>query len=141
MSKWILPPKRPRPRSGIQRTMPRIWPRHRRFVKSHACCVPGCTATKVDFAHIRSAANAGKSQVPYDWFGVSLCRTHHREQHNRGVETFMRTYGIDLWAIAAEFAARSPDLRMRAAMPEVRSIAPWQNVGSMLAERAKERRQ
>jgi putative HNHc nuclease len=122
---WILPKKRPRPRSGIRRQVPRIWPRHRRFVKGHMCCVPGCTAEKIDFAHIRSAANAGKDLKPFDWFGVSLCRKHHDEQHTQGVETFQEKYGIDLWASAAEFAARSPDILMRAAMSSIREAAPW----------------
>jgi hypothetical protein len=120
---WLLPKRRLRERSGIERAPRRIWPRHRRFVKSHACCVPGCAGEPIEFAHIRSAANAGTSVRPFDWFGVSLCKRHHREQHDRGVETFMATYLIDLWALAAEFAARSPDLAMRAAMPATR--IPW----------------
>jgi hypothetical protein len=122
---WLLPKRLARPRSGIARAPQRIWPRHRRFVRSHECCVPGCTKGPVDFAHLRSAANSGKGLLPFDWFGVSLCRSHHREQHAIGVNAFMRKYGIDLWLIAAEFAARSPDMLMRAAMPSVRNIAPW----------------
>jgi Putative HNHc nuclease len=121
---WLLPKKRLRPRSGIERAPQRIWPRHRRFVRSHACCVTGCEATEVDFAHLRSAANAGKDLKPFDWFGVSLCRQHHDQQHTQGVETFQRHHGIDLWAIAAEFASRSPDILMRAAMP-ARERTPW----------------
>jgi len=75
----------------------------------------------VDFAHLRSAANAGKGQKPHDIFGVSLCRTHHNEQHQLGVEAFNKKYGIDLWALAAELARRSPDWEMRASLKLVRS--------------------
>jgi hypothetical protein len=70
----------------------------------------------VEFAHVRSSANAGMSQKPHDIFGVSLCRTHHVEQHSFGVDGFDRKYGTDLWALAAEFARRSPDTDMRAAL-------------------------
>jgi hypothetical protein len=74
----------------------------------------------VDFAHLRSCANAGVAQNPHDIFGVSLCRVHHDEQHNLGVDAFDRKYGIDLWALAAEFARRSPDAEMRATLKLVR---------------------
>jgi hypothetical protein len=33
----------------------------------------------VDFAHLRSASNAGMDQKPHDIFGVSLCRNDHAE--------------------------------------------------------------
>jgi hypothetical protein len=109
-----LPAKLRRPRMGVRVTEKKVWPRHRRWVKSHRCCVPSCTARSVDFAHLRGAANAGKGQKPHDIFGVSLCRPHHDEQHCLGAEAFSRKYGIDLWAMAAEFARRSPDWDMRA---------------------------
>jgi len=93
-----------------------IWPRHRRWVRAHGCCVPDCRAVSVDFAHLRSAATVGMSQKPHDIFGVSLCRAHHDEQHQLGVDAFDKKYGTDLWAIAAEFARRSPDWEMRASL-------------------------
>ena len=43
----------------------------------------------VDFAHLRSSANAGTGQRPHDIFGVSLCRVHHDEQHRLGAEAFV----------------------------------------------------
>ena len=55
-------------------------------------------------------------QKPHDLFGVSLCRPHHVEQHSLGVAEFDQRYGTDLWALAAEFARRSPDTEMRAAL-------------------------
>jgi hypothetical protein len=83
--------------------------------------VPGCNAAIVGFAHLRSASNAGKGLKPHDAFGVSLCRHHHVEQHSLGVDAFDRKYGIDLWALAAEFARRSPDTEMRATLRLVRA--------------------
>jgi len=108
-----LPERRQRPPMGVRAPLQKIWPRHRRWVKSHGCCVPDCRALSVDFAHLRSAANAGKGQRPHDIFGVSLCRLHHDEQHRIGAEAFGDRYGIDLWSLAAEFARRSPDWEMR----------------------------
>ena len=112
----MLPSRLKRPKLGVRPPPQKVWPRHRRWVKSHGCCVPGCDATSVDFAHLRSASNAGMNQKPHDIFGISLCRHHHIEQHRLGVEAFDRKYGIDLSALAAEFARRSPDLDMRAAL-------------------------
>jgi hypothetical protein len=111
-----LPDKLKRPRMGVRMPVQRIWPRHRRWVKSHGCCVPDCRAVCVDFAHLRSAANAGTGQRPHDIFGVSLCRIHHDEQHQTGADAFGNKYQIDLWALAAEFARRSPDWEMRASL-------------------------
>jgi hypothetical protein len=111
-----LPERRQRLPMGVRAPLQRIWLRHRRWVKSHGCCVPGCRAPTVDFAHLRSAANAGTGQRPHDIFGVSLCRLHHDEQHRIGAEAFGDRYGIDLWSLAAEFAQRSPDWQMRASV-------------------------
>jgi hypothetical protein len=111
-----LPEKLKRPRMGVRQSLQKIWPRHRRWVKSHGCCVPGCRAPSVDFAHLRSAANAGTGQRPHDIFGVSLCRLHHDEQHRIGADAFSDKHGIDLWSLAAEFARRSPDGEMRASL-------------------------
>jgi hypothetical protein len=106
---------------GVRSPLQKIWPRHRRWVKSHGCSVPGCAAPRVDFAHLRSAANAGKDQKPHDIFGVSLCRVHHEEQHRLGADAFGRQHSIDVWALAAEFARRSPDSEMRASLRLVRA--------------------
>ena len=116
-----LPEKLKRPKMGVQVPLQKIWPRHRRWVRAHGCCVPDCRALNVDFAHLRSAANAGMAQMPHDIFGVSLCRTHHDEQHRIGAEAFGDKYRIDLWALAAEFARRSPDWEMRASLKLVRA--------------------
>ena|SRR2546423_10400366 len=114
--KLKLPDRRQRPRMGVREPIQKIWPRHRRWVRTHGCCVPGCMAQNIDFAHLRSVRNAGTGQMPHDIFGVSLCRLHHDEQHRIGAAAFGRKYKIDLWALAAEFARKSPDWQMRASL-------------------------
>jgi hypothetical protein len=120
----LLPHRLKRPKLGVQPQVRNIWPRHRRWVKSHGCCVSACDATTVEFAHLRSSTNAGMSQKPHDAFGVSLCRSHHIEQHALGVGALDRKYGTDLWALAAESTRRSPDLEMRS------SLSPYAFDGS-----------
>jgi hypothetical protein len=114
----LLPKKRQRPKSGIERAVPRIWNRHRVFVRSHGCCVPGCDDGPIEFAHIRTAANSGTGLKPHDAFAVSLCHSHHRESHEDGLITFARRYKINLVELAREFVKRSPDFKMRASMQE-----------------------
>ena len=116
----MLPNRLRRTKLGVQLPVQKIWPRHRRWVRSHGCCVPGCGGVSVDFAHLRSATNAGIGQKPHDIFGVSLCRDHHAEQHSLGVDAFDKKYRTDLWALAAEFARRSPDADMRGTLKLVR---------------------
>ena len=113
-----LPPRRKRIRSEIPRGPKRIWLRHRKFVRSHQCVVPGCPALEVDFHHIRDSANAGMGLKSHDAFGVALCRLHHDEHHSCGAHTFEDRHGIDLYAIAAEFVRRSPDWKMRLSLAE-----------------------
>jgi hypothetical protein len=112
----MLPPRLKRPKNGAGIALQKIWPRHRRWVRSHQCCVPNCEAGDIDFAHLRSAANAGVARKPHDAFGISLCRMHHEEQHRIGAPGFSQKYQVDLWALAAEFARRSPDHAMRASL-------------------------
>lgn len=106
-----LPAKRKRPRSGIERAPRRVFPTHRAFVKRHDCCVPGCKQSPIDFAHAKSRGAGG-----HDCQGVSLCHEHHMEQHDCGIETFQTRYGIDLFAMAAEFARQTTDRALREAL-------------------------
>ena len=117
----MLPPKLKRAKMGLRIPPQRIWPKHRRWVKSHGCCVPGCSAARVEFAHLRSAANAGTARKPQDMFGISLCRAHHDEQHRLGAVSFGRKYQIDQWALATEFARRTPDWELRASLKLLRA--------------------
>ncbi len=111
-----LPAKRPTPKSGIPRAPKRVWLRHRKFVRSHCCVVPGCEATDIQFCHIRTAANAGTGLKPHDAHSFPACFNNHREQHDCGQGTFEDRHGIDLDPIAATLVLRSPDVQMRLAM-------------------------
>ena len=111
-----LPPRRQRERSNILCGPKREWPRHRKWVRGHACSVPGCEDGPIEFAHVRTAANAGTALRPHDAFAISLCAAHHREQHQVGSETFERRYKINMASLAAEFARKSPDFEMRGSL-------------------------
>ena len=111
-----LPQPRKPLKSGISRGARREWPRHRAFLRRHHCVVPGCMAEPIEVSHIRNAANAGTALKPHDAFAVSMCCSHHGEYHRDGHLTFERRHRLDLTAIAAEFARRSPDFEMRASL-------------------------
>lgn len=110
---YTLPRRRKVSKSGIERAPKREFPRHRKFVRSFGCCVPGCEEAQIEFAHVRSAANSGTAVRPHDAFGISLCVAHHREQHSIGQPAFERKYNIDLKALATAFVKASPDVGMK----------------------------
>lgn len=112
-----LPAKRKRPKMGVQKPPQREWPRHRRFVKSRGCSIPGCvpipgTLTAIiDFHHVRTRGAGG-----HDCFGVSVCRHHHIILGTISVDEARKRFGVDLWALAREFTRRSPDTAMKASL-------------------------
>lgn len=63
------------------------------LIKSMPCAV--CGDLPSDNAHVVSRGSGGtfKDIVP-------LCRKHHLEQGNMGIDSFQRKYGIDLVAVA-----------------------------------------
>lgn len=101
----VLPRKIPKERKRSERWRSQA---HTGFVRQHECVVPGCQDRPIEVAHIRAGSDAGLGRKPSDWFTVSLCRSHHSEQHRIGEGPFERAHGIDLHALAAEFAAASP---------------------------------
>ena len=88
---------------------------HRDWVRSHQCCVPGCTGMPIEVAHINSAATRGIGMKSSDALTVSLCRNHHQESH-KGEKSFESTYGIDLEQLARLLFKKSP-YRFRLADP------------------------
>lgn len=112
----MLPPKRKKSRSGIARGSQRRFPKHEKWVRGHGCIVAGCENTNIEVMHLRSAANSGIGIKPPSWFTVSGCGAHHNQAHSLGHDTFAAMHGIDLWALAAEFARLSPDREMKEAM-------------------------
>lgn len=87
--------------------------KHRRFIRMHACSVPGCESRDIEAAHYRTAANSGMQIKPSDEFCLALCKAHHAEQHQHGQPALERKYGIDMAAKARTFAKASPDERIR----------------------------
>ncbi len=83
-------------------------PAHLAFVRSHACCVPGCDGRPIEAAHVRTHGDGGMGMKPSDDRAISLCSEHHRQQHNIGEMEFQRRHGIDMLKLAREFAAASP---------------------------------
>lgn len=105
MASPLLPNRQRRPRRATQT---RSFPGHRAWVRRHHCSVPGCDRLPVECAHVRQGSDGGTGLKPSDNLTVSLCRQHHAEQHRIGESAFERKYGIELVAIAKEFARRSP---------------------------------
>ena len=59
-------------------------------------------------AHVRMGTDGGIALKPHDRWVISLCHTHHILQHNMGETNFEHVYGLDMKALAREFAAASP---------------------------------
>ncbi len=119
----MITAKRERVRSGILRAPKREWPKHRAFIRRHACVVTlgkvhdDCDGP-IQCCHFRTSANSGKGLKPADWESFPGCFRHHAEQHQIGQPAFERKYGIALDEICREFARLSTDTAMREAMKE-----------------------
>lgn len=100
-----LPARLPKPPKRSSRWRSQA---HTNFVRSHGCCVPGCTGRPIEVAHVRIGSGAGMGQKPSDYFTMSLCRDHHAEQHRIGEVTFARRHGIDLRELVTAFIKASP---------------------------------
>lgn len=100
-----LPPRIPKPKKRASRWRSQA---HCNYVRAHQCCVPGCVERPIEVAHVRNGSGAGIGQKPDDFRCVSLCRSHHAEQHREGELTFWRTRGIQVDDLIAEFNRASP---------------------------------
>ena len=120
-----------RPKMGVREPCPTVFPRHRRYVKSFGCSVPGCTNSPIYFAHQRTAANAGTGDKPHDAFGIGYCLEHHTEEHTKGPEHMRQTYGVERWQLAGYFVRHSPDRGMRQSFERL----PFALQGLLLEER------
>lgn len=105
-------------------------PVHLAFVRKHLCVLwmrRECEG-KIEAAHLRDLAPMGHGAArPSDSFTVSMCRLHHRESEKRERE-WQAEYGLDLMALALEFASKSPDPRIKAAAAEFREAACAQSL-------------
>src|SRR6478672_12962551 len=81
---------------------------HRAWVRRHRCCVRGCVGLPIECAHVRSGTDGGLGLKPSDRWTISLCRSHHLEQHEIGETAFEARYELNLRELAGEFSRRSP---------------------------------
>ena len=91
-------------------------PQHLAWIRTFACCVPMCNEEgKIEAHHVKGAEPMALGRKPGDNWCVSCCVFHHREFHSIGLHAFEKKYGLDLIALAKEFADTSPSLkRLRA---------------------------
>lgn len=50
--------------------------------------------------------------------GTPMCSFHHKVYHSRGHKSFEDLYRLDLAKLAAEFAAKTPDEKLKAVLKE-----------------------
>lgn len=87
-------------------------PRHLQWIRTFACCVQMCNEEgRIEAHHVKGAEPMAMGRKPGDHWCVSACVVHHREAHNIGSVAFQAKYGVDLLALAREFAAMSPALK------------------------------
>ncbi len=109
----MLPRLIRKPKRAKRVKIKRIFPKHRTWVRKHECCatlgnsVALCDGP-IEAAHVRSDTDGGIGLKPHDRWTISLCRAHHQLQHQRGEREFEIMFGIDMKALAREFAAASP---------------------------------
>ena len=104
--------ERPKPAREL-----RSFPAPRAWVRRHHCSVPDCKRVPIECAHVRSGTDGGQGLKPSDCWTISLCRYHHAEQHRIGETAFEKRYGIELLALAQEFARHSPHRQLWAGDP------------------------
>ena len=100
----LLPPK-------LAKKTSRSCAAHRNWVRRHRCSVRGCRNLPIECAHVRNGSDGGLGLKPSDKWTISLCQSHHLEQHEIGERAFEQRYDLNLIELASEFARRSPYLR------------------------------
>lgn len=69
------------------------------WITEQPCCV--CRFRMTDAHHVKTRGAGGD-----DRYLVPLCRACHTEVHMKGVETFIRRFGVDLWRVAEMMEAQ-----------------------------------
>ena len=72
-----------------------------KWVNLQECAIPGCGGWPCEAAHVvsRGAGGTAADIIP-------LCKTHHQNQHDVGIETFASEHGVDTRALAEWTQAR-----------------------------------
>ena len=112
-ARMTLPKLIRKPKRAKYVKVKRSFPKHRTWVRKHECSVTlsenGCICDgPIIAAHVRTDTDGGMGLKPHDRWIISLCRVHHNVQHSMGEKKFENIYGIDMKALAREFAAASP---------------------------------
>ena len=100
---------RPRRRNSGKADVERRFPQHLQWLRGRPCAVEadgGCEG-RMEAAHVDHAGGKGVGLKVSDTKAVPLCQAHHAELH-RGARTFEAGHKIDLVAVAAAYAAKSP---------------------------------
>lgn len=98
----------PRIRADKEPKVKRRCPSHTGWVGEFACSVPGCDGRPIEVAHVRHGTNGGMGVKPTDDWVISLCQSHHSEQHRIGEPRFDAQHGISMVELARAFARKSP---------------------------------
>ena len=104
-----LKPKAPKMGARVQER--RDFPRHRQFIRKHACVVDGCRGLPIQCAHIRIGTDGGMGLKPHDMWTVPLCAFHHNEQHALGEQVFWGWTKPRILALS--YALQSPVLEVQ----------------------------
>jgi hypothetical protein len=74
------------------------------FIRGLPCILANSPHTECqgpsECCHVKARSTGGEDRSNT----VPMCRKHHRRQHDMGIRTFQRVYGIDLEAIARELS-------------------------------------
>ncbi len=70
--------------------------RYLEYIRSQPCCI--CQATPAEPHHTVGGGTALKGS---DFAAIPMCRKHHREVEDRGVETFQRENHISISTVVA----------------------------------------
>ena len=75
------------------------------YIKGKPCTV--CGQTPVDPHHMEAVGMGGANKDGYkDYSCVPLCRYHHTEYHNNGINYFETRYNVSLWQDAFNLLRR-----------------------------------
>lgn len=117
-----LPPRIPKKPKRASRWRSQA---HCNFIRSHGCCVIGCTGRPIEVAHVRLGSGAGMGQKPDDWNTVSLCQEHHAMQHRMGEQSFWHSGNVSIShpdTLISAFCKRSPKAREIEAVKRERGL-------------------
>lgn len=64
-----------------------------KWLRGRECVMAFNCEGRMEAAHVDYAGDKGMGTKASDRFAIPMCAKHHREQHDKGWDTFQRTYG------------------------------------------------